>query len=367
MRVLIIVPDKLSYGGAFRFLQRLLDIHRHRNIQSALLVADEHLDEYIKNLSSQYKLQFYTPANSYKSNVIPALTPYYDFRFSWNTYKLWNPDLIIVSTAEPGRMTAAMFFPVPVVYFLHSMPEKHFCSIAKIYMCIGASLNNIVATVSKTAAYSLSNMMGVPKSRVKVVYNSCYSADMNVSKENEPVVLTLGHLVSYKNPDVWLMTAVRVIEKMPTVKFTWLGAGKLLHQFRDRVKSLGLEGSIKFPGFVHNPVEWYQKAQVYFQPSLRESHGIAVLEAMSHALPCVVSDIGGLPESVLMGETGYVCKPDDIDGFANSILTLLKNSEMCRCMGIAGQKRLVVEFSPEVQEKKIMDIYCKLSNKMENL
>jgi len=170
-------------------------------------------------------------------------------------------------------------------------------------------------------------------------------------------------MVAYKNPELWLEVACMVLHVFPDSLFVWLGDGILLKTIREKVKLLSLEDRIMLPGYESNPSSWYSQAHLYFQPSLRESHGIAVLEAMAHGLPCVVADTGGLPESVVDGETGYVCPPDDTAGFAGRILQLLEDPAMRERMGVAGQQRVARCFSKEIQEQKIMALYDHLVNR----
>lgn len=127
-----------------------------------------------------------------------------------------------------------------------------------------------------------------------------------------------------------------------------------------------MEKRILLPGYVKDPSTWYAQAHIYFQPSLRESHGIAVLEAMSHGLPCVVADTGGLPESVVNFETGYVCPPTQPDNFTERILELLNDAVLRERMGSSGYKRVKKCFSEDIQENKILVLYNRLA-KTENI
>lgn len=170
-------------------------------------------------------------------------------------------------------------------------------------------------------------------------------------------------MVAYKNPELWFEVACAVLKKQPEATFVWLGDGELLETIREKVKGKSLEERILLPGYEANPSAWYAKTHIYFQPSLRESHGIAVIEAMSHGLPCVVANTGGLPESVVDGETGYVCPPADPDPYAGRITELLADASLRECMGTAGQQRVARCFTEKIQEQKIMALYKRLVNK----
>lgn len=356
MRVLVIIPDKLSYGGVSRFLERLLGLHDRHGIETALLVPAHLRDNSLVSLATQHRVQILSAINGNRNDTSPILTPFFDFLFSWRAVKSWRPDLLVVSTGDPGRMSVALYFPVPVLYILHTVPETCFRFLPRLYLRMGSLLNNLVMTVSRAAAEAISTTMGIPLGRISVVYNSCQSIQHKL-KPGLPVVVTAGHLAPYKNPYGWLDAAQCVIRQRPDITFVWLGDGELLASMREIVKTLGLEERVLLPGLVPDPTPWYEKAQIYFQPSLRESHGIAVLEAMAHGLPCVVADTGGLPESVVDRETGFVCPPGDVSGFAARILDLLGDPALRELMGAAGRLRVESYFSEAEQERKIMALY----------
>lgn len=360
MRVLVIVPDAYSYGGTSRFLERLLELHDRQRIETGVLVPDGARDEYVALLSTRFTVEIIAARNRNRPDTSPFMTPFFDFIFSWRTARSWRPDLIVVSTANPGRMSVALYYPFPVLYVLHSMPEHRFRFLPRCYLRLGLMFNNLVMTVSNAAAETISIVMGIPQDSISVVHNSCNSIKQTLDS-NIPVVLTVGHVVAYKNPDGWLAVAREVIQALPDITFVWVGDGELLDIMRAQIIKLGLGDRIIFAGFVSDSSTWYETAQVYFQPSLLESHGIAVLEAMSHRLPCVVADTGGLPESVVDGETGYVCPSADSAGFAERITQLLNNPVLRERMGNAGRQRVEGCFSEEVQERKLMVIYDQLT------
>lgn len=362
MRVIVVVPDVDVHGGTFSFLESLLCIHARQGFFTSLLVPTYLCTPEFISLAECYGVEILKSLNRVLPATAPFLTPLYDFIFSWRAVRSWRPDLIVVSTSSPGRMSIALYYPVPTLYILHSTPEYRFRFLPRFYLRLGLMLNNMVMTVSRAAAESISSVMGLPKEKIAVVHNCCQSVEYRTDK-HLPVVLTVGHVVDYKNPAVWLDVARMVLHARPDVSFVWVGDGELYYSMRSQVSALGLEARIILPGYVADPSVWYRTSQVYFQPSLRESHGIAVLEAMSYGLPCVVADIGGLPESVSDRENGYVCPVTDLDSFAVHIIELLDSPEMRDKMGDSGRLRAEKCFSKERQEQKILSVYRRLMNR----
>jgi len=365
MKVLLIVPDVGRYGGTTRFLERLLDIHVRHGIITTLLVPTGQCHDGLVAIAARYGVTLVHSLSRTLPDTPPFFTPFFDFLFSWTTLRLHCPDLIVVSTADPGRLSIALYFPFPVLYILHSIPEKRFRLFPRWYIKIGSLLRNRFVTVSGAAADAISETMGIPRTCIEVVYNSYPVGERGTENSHQSVVLTVGHLVGYKNPWLWLDIACKVLATYPDTLFVWLGDGELLEPLRNKVKQLSLEKWILLPGYIEDPSSWYLGTSVYLQPSSRESHGIAVLEAMAHGLPCVVANIGGLPESVVDGESGYVCPLADPASFAAAVMGLLGDPGLRNRMGEAGRQRVENNFSEELQEEKLMVLYCSLVQQKE--
>jgi len=361
MRVMVVVPGALGYGGTTRFLERLLEIHARQGIVTTLLMPEQ-ASAATAALSGHSGVEILFAPDRTGPETAPFLTPFFDLLFSWRAIWSRRPDLIVVSTSDPGRMSIALYLPFPVLYFLHGAPERPFRLLPRIYMRIGSFLNNRVVTVSRAAAQSIAATMGLPADHISVVYNSTPAVQLG-PEGGAPVVVTAGHLVPYKNPFGWLEVAKNVLQKRGDATFVWLGDGELLAAMREMVNSAGLQERILLPGYVPDLLPWLTAAQVYFQPSLRESHGIAVLEAMAHRLPCVVADTGGLPESVVDDETGFVCRPGDLAGFTDRILDLLDDRPLRVRLGSAGRLSVEGKFSPAQQEQKLLALYGSLVRK----
>ena len=110
---------------------------------------------------------------------------------------------------------------------------------------------------------------------------------------------TIGHVVGYKNPEVWLESAKRILSYRSDTKFVWLGEGTMLDAMRQQVTQQGYDDRVSFEGVQDNVGEYLATATIYFQPSVIENHAISIIDAMASGLPCVASCVGGTPESIV--------------------------------------------------------------------
>ena len=114
-------------------------------------------------------------------------------------------------------------------------------------------------------------------------------------------------------------------------------------------ESLGVKNSITFTGKIPNDevVKYLQKMDIFVVPSIYESFGVAAIEASACNLPVVASNIGGLPEVVIDGHTGYFIKPGDVDDLTEKLLILISDEAMRKKMGSEGRKYIECNYTLE--------------------
>jgi glycosyltransferase involved in cell wall biosynthesis len=146
--------------------------------------------------------------------------------------------------------------------------------------------------------------------------------------DDPPHVLYVGRLSAEKG-------VLELVEATAGMKLVVAGDGPL----RTRVR-----GEL---GFVPNDElqRLYARAAVVACPSRREGFGVACLEAMAHARPVVATDVGGLRDLVVDGETGYLVPPRDVGALRTSLERLLRDRELRRRLGVAGRERARTHFS----------------------
>jgi glycosyltransferase involved in cell wall biosynthesis len=104
---------------------------------------------------------------------------------------------------------------------------------------------------------------------------------------------------------------------------------------------------IVFAGFAKDSSQmpaWYHAADIYFHPSRADTAPYSVLEAMATRLPVVATSVGGIPEQVEDGRTGYLVAPGDSEAMAARLAELLAKPEKAAAMGKRGRDRAVKQF-----------------------
>lgn len=149
--------------------------------------------------------------------------------------------------------------------------------------------------------------------------------------ENEILVLSIGELNKNKNQKVIIQAIKKINNKQ--LHYILCGKGDQEKELRDLAIQLGIEKYVHFLGYRKDVVDICIQSDIYVMPSYREGLPVSSLEAMYCGLPLVTSKIRGLEDIMKEGKTGYMCKPEDAEGFADRINTLLKNSETRTKMG----------------------------------
>jgi len=128
------------------------------------------------------------------------------------------------------------------------------------------------------------------------------------------------------------------------VKLLLVGDGPDRVPAERKARELGVYDDIRFLGKQDPVEEILSIADVFLMPSGSETFGLAALEAMACEVPVVASDVGGLPELIVHGETGFLCPLDDVEEFTECTRVLLTDDDLHDEMAAAARKRAVETF-----------------------
>ncbi len=177
------------------------------------------------------------------------------------------------------------------------------------------------------------------------------------------LVVTAGRLVPVKG-HTYLITAIaQVITEIPNIRLVFLGDGELRGELSGQVKTLGLEEHVLFWGMRNDVPEIISCSDLFVLPSINEGFGVVLLEAMAMKCPIVATNVGGVPEVVLDGDTGILVPPRDHVQLARGIIQLLKDNSLALQMAECGYQRLKACFDIRETVSKTEHLYKELLEK----
>jgi glycosyltransferase involved in cell wall biosynthesis len=128
-------------------------------------------------------------------------------------------------------------------------------------------------------------------------------------------------------------------------------------EIKSMIKELDLDGRITLAGFrAYVPALMHRMALLCLTSDYEGTPNV-ILEAMAAALPVVATRVGGVPELVRHGVTGFLVEPGDVEGLACKIRYLLSNPEQAKNMGLAGQRIVEREFGGDQAALRLWELY----------
>ena len=132
-----------------------------------------------------------------------------------------------------------------------------------------------------------------------------------------------------------------------------VGDGPDLSEAVQRARALGLADEVHFLGEQDQVLPLLSISDVFLLPSSQESFGLAALEAMACEVPVVASRVGGLPEVIAHGDSGFLHEPNDIEGMARSVVMLLTDQQSHHRVAVSARQVVHQRFC----DAKIVPMY----------
>ncbi|MCL5046233.1 MAG: N-acetyl-alpha-D-glucosaminyl L-malate synthase BshA [Actinobacteria bacterium] len=159
----------------------------------------------------------------------------------------------------------------------------------------------------------------------------------------EKVIIHMSNFRAVKRVDTVIKVFARIAAEVPA-QLLMIGDGPERSRAQQLAASLGLCDRVHFLGNQESVIELLSTGDLFLLPSTIESFGLAALEAMACEVPVVASKIGGLPEVVVEGITGYLLPPEDVDGMAGAGVRILSDGNLHAQMAGAARARVLGNF-----------------------
>ena len=231
------------------------------------------------------------------------------------------------------------------------------------------SLPDRVICVSDAVGRAADEKEGLDSSRIVVIRNGVDTTEPALSRRSairRQLGLTNDHLVvgmvanlnrTVKGASYFFDAIPAILRRAPQARFLIVGSSPNESALRQHTKALGIYGYVMFAGFHKDISPWYAAMDVSVLTSLSEGLSLTLLESMDHGLPVVATSVGGNPEVVVDGETGFLVPPAEPEAFANRVVQLLRDPDLRVRMGRTGRRRIERQFRLAAVASRYLDVY----------
>lgn len=188
-------------------------------------------------------------------------------------------------------------------------------------------------------------------------------------RPGEPVdLLTVGRLVPAKGIAYAIRAVAELLARGVALRYRIVGDGEERVPLEALIRELGVGDRVTLEGpKPHEEVRaLYHEAHVFVLPSVRtprgdeETQGLVVQEAQAAGAPVIVTDIGGVAEGILPGESGLSCRAADTASLSGAIERILARSDDWPAMGLAGRRLVEQKYSLPSLNRALLDLYQSL-------
>ncbi|OQP03144.1 N-acetyl-alpha-D-glucosaminyl L-malate synthase BshA [Geobacillus sp. 44B] len=180
--------------------------------------------------------------------------------------------------------------------------------------------------------------------------------------ENEKVIIHVSNFRKVKRvPDV--VRAFSLIRKQLPAKLLLVGDGPEMPVVCRLVRELGLQEDVHFLGKQDKLDELYSISDVMLLLSEKESFGLVLLEAMACGVPCIGTTIGGIPEVIEDGETGFLCELGNVEEIAEKAMRILTDPYLHMYMAKQAVQTVYKKFHSREIVEQYEDIYVSLAKR----
>lgn len=182
-------------------------------------------------------------------------------------------------------------------------------------------------------------------------------AKSSLSSANPFTVGTIGRLSAEKNPVMFLRAARVLLERGVQIRFIVAGEGPERAKLDQLVEKWGLSESVRMPGYL-SVRDFMKQVNVLVQCSFIENFPYSIMEAMAWRRPVVATAVGGVPELIEEGKTGFLVPPDDHEALANRICEMAFWPRLIEEMGAAGRRKMEREFALRTSVERHRELYA---------
>lgn len=290
-----------------------------------------------------------------------------------------KPDIIQCNGSDTLKyMFAASFFTpgIPVLYRNISIISEWITSNSKrlLYKNVFRRIDH-VSSVGDEAVADFISTFDYPSSRISVIRRGIpirevedkkileiYRQELGI-QEDERVAVHVGNFSAEKNHNFLIDLFAELKEEDPRIKLFCVGTGDLYQEVEQNIKNRGLEKTVFLLGFRKDIPEILSVCDCFVLSSKIEGVPGVILEAAAQRKPSVATDVGGVSEVLLDGETGFLIKNFHPEEYKKKLLNILYDEELRNRLGENAYNLVYNQFNPEKNAILFEELYQQLINK----
>ena len=159
-------------------------------------------------------------------------------------------------------------------------------------------------------------------------------------------ILCVGRLTPAKGQAILLSAMAQLINQAAPVRLSFVGMGPDFDSLERYAKQLNISQYVDFVGAVDQDhiLDYYQMADIFVLPSFAEGLPVVLMEAMAMGIPCITTNITGIPELIQNEQNGLLVPASDVDGLINAIRYLIENPPIYLQISEASRNKVLAEY-----------------------
>jgi glycosyltransferase involved in cell wall biosynthesis len=266
--------------------------------------------------------------------------------------RAFAPDVMQINLPDPAAavyLRAAAAHPAPMIVTVHTS-----------ILIDGDGDDTLFGSLLRTADWVSAPSMAVLRpllavmpsleERSSVIPYGLPDAAPPVEPPSVPTILCIGRLIPEKGIDLAIAALAALSSAIPSARLVIAGDGPERERLERQARDLGVARRVDFLGWISHermPAVIAGASVVVVPSRWQEAFGMVAIEAAWQGRPTVAARVGGLPEPVADGETGFVVAPEDSAALARAIATLLTDRRLAARMGTAARARASTYYGVE--------------------
>jgi len=361
LKVLQIIGDA-TLAGAPRHLLSLLENIELKKFSLFLICPPGPLAGEVRNLKRTIDIEIVPMRSKIDLGAIKEIR---------SNIKHIKPDVIHIHGTRAGILArlSVIGLKYPVIYTEHlwtkdyqlrSRFSHHLQLIGLWFLDMFTTLTIAVSQAVKD--FLIESQITRPE-KVLVIYNGTEPPKKKAKpfEGKNTLIASIGTLNEQKGMQYLIQAMPKVLREFPDSELVIIGQGPYKTELEKLIKNMKLASKVKLTGFVKDVYDELEKVDIYVQPSISESFGLAILQAMSMGLPVVATNTGGIPEVVTSDKTGILVESKDPESLADGLIDFLRDPKKAQKMGTLGAEDAKIKFNLEDMIIDLETVYVNMA------